>query len=86
VPAISRFFGIVISMYYDDHVPAHFHSRYAEHRAKVAIESLSITEGKLPRRALALVLEWAELHKEELQQNWQLARDGLPLKPIAPLD
>jgi hypothetical protein len=86
VPAISRFFGIVISMYYDDHLPAHFHARYTEYRAKIAIESLEVTDGKLPRRALALILEWAQMHKQELQHNWQQARDGLPLNEISPLE
>ncbi len=57
VPAVSRFFGIVIAMYYDDHIPAHFHVRYAEHRAKIAIDTLDLTDSELPRRALALVLE-----------------------------
>jgi hypothetical protein len=86
VPAISRFFGIVIAMYYDDHIPAHFHVRYAEHRAKVAIDTLDVTDGELPRRALALVLEWAVLHRNELHDNWQRAREGLPLEPIEPLE
>ena len=86
MPAISRFFGIVIAMYYDDHIPAHFHVRYAEHRAKVAIETLHLTDGELPRRALALVFEWAVLHRTELHDNWQPARDGLPLEPIEPLE
>jgi len=54
----ASFFGIVISMYYNDHVPPHFHARYAEHEAEVAIESLQVLNGSLPRRALALVLEW----------------------------
>jgi hypothetical protein len=86
VPAISRFFGIVIAMYYDDHLPAHFHARYAEHRAKVAIDTLELTDGDLPRRALALVLEWAVLHRDELRANWQRARDRLPLEPVDPLE
>jgi len=86
VPAISRFFGIVIAMYYDDHIPAHFHIRYAEHRAKVAIDTLDLIDGELPRRALALVLEWAALHRNELRDNWQRAREGLPLEPIDPLE
>jgi hypothetical protein len=73
-------------MYYDDHLPAHFHVRYAEHRAKVAIDTLELTDGELPRRALALVLEWAVLHREELRANWQRARDRLPLEPVDPLE
>jgi hypothetical protein len=86
VPVISRFFGILITMYYDDHLPEHFHAKYAEHWTKVAIETLELIEGRLPRRALALVLEWASLHREELRVNWQRARGGLPLQPIDPLE
>jgi hypothetical protein len=86
MPTISRFFGVAISMFYDDHIPPHFHAKYAEHRAKFSIDTLQVTEGYLPRRALALVLEWASLHRNELQANWQLARAGLPLEEIEPLD
>jgi hypothetical protein len=86
MPAICRFFGIVISMYFDDHLPAHFHVRYGDYRAKLTIETLEITEGEVPRRALAMVLEWAALHRTELRQNWQRARQGLPLWPITPLE
>jgi len=73
MPTVSRFFGIVISMYYDDHLPPHFHAKYAEHKAKVVIETLEIYEGRLPRRVFALVLEWAALHRAELWANWQRA-------------
>jgi len=86
MPTICRFFGIVISMYYDDHLPPHFHVKYAEHKAKVTIDTLEINEGRLPRRVLALVLEWAALHRAELWVNWQSARDGLSLEQIEPLD
>lgn len=86
MPTISRFFGIIISMYYNDHLPTHFHAKYGESSAQVGIETLEIVEGELPRRALALVLEWAALHRDELRENWELARAGLPLNPIDPLD
>jgi hypothetical protein len=86
VPAISRFFGIVILLYYNDHAPPHFHARYGEYRAQMTIETLEIIDGELPRRALMLVLEWASLHRAELRQNWQNARAGLPLIEIAPLE
>ncbi len=86
MPGVSRFFGIVIAMFYDDHWPAHFHVKYAEHRAKITIDTLEIEEGYLPRRALALVLEWAALHRAELRDNWERARQGLPLNDIEPLD
>lgn len=80
------FYGVVIAIYYNDHNPAHFHAVYGEHEALVAIETLAVLEGMLPRRALGMVLEWAEVNREELREDWRLARDGLPLKPIAPLD
>ena len=86
MPRISQFFGIIISMYYNDHSPPHFHAKYAEHEAKVAIETLELEEGNLPRRALALVLEWAALHRAELWDNWERAREGQPLVQIEPLD
>lgn len=86
MPAISRFYGIVISMYFGDHAPPHFHVTYAEHRASMTIETLDISEGHLPRRVRLLVTEWALLHREELRANWQRARDGWPLDPIAPLE
>lgn len=57
MPTISRFFGILISMYYDDHLPPHFHVKYAEHRARVTIDTLEINDGRLPRRVFALALE-----------------------------
>jgi hypothetical protein len=86
MPSVSRFFGIVILMYYDDHAPPHFHAKYGEHRAQINIETLEIIEGEMPRRAFSLVLEWAVLRRNELRQNWLNARDGLPLQDIAPLE
>jgi len=86
MPSISRFFGIVIYMYYDDHFPAHFHAIYGEYRTQIDLETLEILEGELPRRALSLVIEWAVMHRNELRQNWLYAREGLPLQDIAPLE
>jgi len=86
MPRISEFFGIVIAMYYNDHVPPHFHAKYAEYQAEVAIESLEVLNGSLPRRALALVLEWAEVHREALRMNWVAARKGQPLSRIRGLE
>jgi hypothetical protein len=85
VPAISRFFGIVIAMYFDDHGPPHFHARHAAGGAKVHIETLEAIESSLGRRQLRLVLAWAELHQDELFDNWRRARAGETLQPIAPL-
>jgi len=86
MPEISRFFGIVICMFFNDHDPPHFHSSYFEHAALVEIESLAVYSGELPRRALQLVLGWGTLHQEALLDNWERARGGLPLKLVAPLE
>ncbi len=86
MPVISRFFGIAIRMYFGDHAPPHFHARYAEHEAVISIESLAVIEGRLPPRARRMVVEWAALHRQALRHDWKLARAGLPLQPIAPLE
>ena len=86
MPRVSRFFGTTIAMYYNDHQPPHFHALYAEHEATVTIAALETLSGWLPRRALALVLEWAALHRSALMTNWERAREGVPLLPIDPLD
>jgi hypothetical protein len=85
MPEISRFLGIIIRMYYRDHDPAHFHAEYGEFEITVEIES-GVVDGKFPRRALRAVLEWYEMHKDELSENWQLSRSRDPLKPIKPLE
>jgi hypothetical protein len=85
VPRISYFFGISIAMYFDDHPPPHFHARYAGTKAQISIRTLEVIGGRLPPRAMGLVLEWASLHREELADNWELAREGRPLRKIAPL-
>jgi len=85
MPTISVFYGIVIKMFFNDHAPPHFHAEYAEFKATVDIRSLQILEGQLPRRALDLVLDWAELHREELLGDWNLCRAKQAPKPIAPL-
>jgi hypothetical protein len=85
MPEISRFLGIVIGVFYSEHGVAHFHAVYGEHEISVEMESGTI-HGEFPARALSLVLEWANLHKQELIENWQLARQGEPVKRIAPLE
>lgn len=85
MPRISRFRGISVAMYYNDHAPPHFHVKYAEHEATIEIDSLLYLEGKLPRRIYRLALEWAVQHRPELHTNWELARQGAPLNPIQPL-
>ena len=86
MPCISKFFGIAIYMYYSDHAPPHFHAIYGEHEAAVDIHAAEVLQGSLPQRALSLVTEWATIYREELRENWELARASEPLKSIAPLD
>ena len=85
MPEISRFLGIVIAMYYNDHAPPHFHAKYGDHEITVRIADGSV-EGRFPQRALNLVLEWYNLHKDELVEDWNLARDRKPLRRIDPLE
>ena len=83
MPEISRFYGILISMNYNDHNP-HFHARYQDQEIVVHIQT-GMIEGKMSKRALNMVFEWYERHHEELIANWELARQRKPLQPIPPL-
>jgi hypothetical protein len=73
-------------MYFDDHGPPHFHAYYGDQMAIMGIETLRVLRGSLPWRALAMVLEWAFAHREELMENWDLAESHQPLKQIRPLE
>ena len=86
MPEICRFLGIVITMYHNDHVPPHFHARYAGHRASIDLASVAVLSGSLPPRALGLVVEWAKLHEAELREDWFRASRGEALLLIAPLE
>ena len=86
MPRVSEFYGIAIYLYYRDHGAPHFHAVYAGQEAVLAIDSLRLLEGRLPRRALALVRTWGKLHREELERDWELARANRPLRRIAPLE
>ena len=85
MPRVSEFFGIIIWMYYNDHQPPHFHAAYAGEEVLIVIGSGDVYEGRLSCRALRLVQEWEELHRADLQSNWDLAREQRPLNPIPPL-
>ena len=85
MPEISRFYGIVIKMYFADHAPPHFHAEYAEYEARVAIDNLAVLTGELPPRAMGLVAEWASLHQQELQTLWERATKLEALNRIDPL-
>lgn len=82
---LCRFLGIVIAMFYREHGPPHFHATYGDDEVVVGIADGSVSS-RFPRRALGLVLEWAELHRTELEANWERARLREPLAPIAPLE
>jgi hypothetical protein len=86
MPEISRFLGIIIAMYYNDHSPPHFHARYGENEIRVNIENGEIMSGTFPRRAQRLVLEWLELHRNEILDDWNLAQERKPLNKIEPLE
>lgn len=85
MPEISLFFGIRITMFYSDHNPPHFHAEYAGHKCLIDVLNGCVQRGSLPARQLKLVLAWNELHRDELMQNWELARDAKPLNHVEPL-
>ena len=85
MPEISRFLGIVIQMYHREHGGPHFHAIYGDYETWVEVDS-GTAHGKFPLRALGHVLEWAALHRAELRANWERARQGKPLRRIAPLE
>lgn len=85
MPEISRFYGIIIKMYYNEHSPPHFHAEYQEFRAEFNIYTLEIIKGDLPKRAKSLVLEWAFEHRQELLDNWNLRENKKDLIKVEPL-
>jgi Domain of unknown function (DUF4160) len=85
MPTISTFYGILIQMFWNEHAPPHFHALYAEYEVLIDIRTLEITEGHLPRRALSLVLEWAQEHRSELMEDWRLCELNQTPKKIRPL-
>ena len=86
MPEISLFFGIIIAMFAKDHVPPLFHAKYGKFKATFDINTGELLDGNLPRRAIRLVQDWAELHKEELIENWVESQKNNPdIKPIEPL-
>lgn len=86
MPEISRFLGIVIKMFFDDHNPPHFHAEYGDETALIDIRGLSIFAGRLPPRVTGLVIEWATLHRQELLADWERAQARQALEKIAPLE
>ena len=85
MPEISRFFGIIIRMYFDDHDPPHFHAIYGETEAQVTISPIGLLQGNLSSRAFSLVVEWAALHQGELMDNWWRLRNNQAAQKVPPL-
>lgn len=85
MPEISRFFGISIKMYYDDHAPPHFHAEYDGDLVVIDIQTLLVMGGELPPRALGMVVEWGVLYRKELLEDWDLASAYQPLRKLPPL-
>ncbi len=86
MPEISRFYGIIIAMFFSEHNPPHFHDRYGGSKASIGIKDLTMTEGALPPRVLGLVIEWAAKHRSELLENWNRISQGLQPERIEPLE
>ena len=86
MPELSRFYGIIIRMFYGDHAPPHFHAVYQGEEIQINIETLAVMNGSMRRRALVLVLEWAVLHREELRVAWEQASHNQEPSKIEPLD
>lgn len=86
MPELSRFFGIIIAMYYNDHAPPHFHAKYGDDQASMRIDNGEILEGALGARARRLVEEWRSLHQSELHEDWARAQARQPLNKIEPLE
>lgn len=84
MPTISAFYGMMIQMFFRDHLPPHFHVKYGGFKAVIDIHGLVLLEGYLPRRALSIVLAWAKLHQYELLDNWQRCQTLQHPNPIPP--
>jgi len=85
VPELCRFHGILIAMFFNDHSPPHFHARYSGQEVKIAIDGLSVLDGRLPGPQTSLVRQWARLHQDELRRCWEAARRHEMPERIDPL-
>ncbi|MCH8127398.1 DUF4160 domain-containing protein [candidate division KSB1 bacterium] len=85
MPEISRFFGIIIRMYFDDHTPPHFHAVYGNNEVQISINPIAVLRGDLPPRAESMVVEWTALHQNELVENWNRLNKNQPALKIEPL-
>ncbi|MYA49226.1 MAG: DUF4160 domain-containing protein [Chloroflexi bacterium] len=85
MPELCRFYGIVVRMRYNDHDPPHFHAVYGGDEIQISIDNLDILSGRLPPRAVRLVMEWASLRQEELREAWERRTRQEPIETIEPL-
>ena len=85
MPVLSKFLGIKIMMYFNEHNPPHFHAKYEEYKAMISINDLALLKGELPPRVLSLVVEWACLHKDKLLKNWEMVKETGEWFKIEPL-
>lgn len=85
MPTISAFYGIIIQMFWRDHAPPHFHARYQEYKVQINIKTLEVIKGKMPKRALSLILEWASQNREALLKDWELCQQNQDPHKISPL-
>jgi hypothetical protein len=86
MPEISRFFGIIIRMFLDDHPPPHFHAIYSEYEALIGIKPIRVLQGKLPKRAISMIIEWTALHQDELMLNWNKLHNEKTPDKVEPLE
>jgi hypothetical protein len=86
MPEVSRFYGIVIRMYYDEHNPPHFHALHSGQEVQISLDPIGALNGRLSSRAMSMVIEWAALHQRELVENWALMRNDRPPHKIPPLE
>lgn len=85
MPELSRFLGISVFMNFSEHNPPHFHARYGDYEVIIEIKT-GVVEGKFPKRALKLLIEWYEDHKEELLENWNSLIESGKYEKISPLE
>ncbi len=85
MPLVSEFFGIKIYMYWAEHFPMHFHAEYGDFKAIISIEEAVVIKGMLPAKQLKLVLAWCEIHRDELNKNWNTAQKNGKIAKIDPL-
>jgi len=85
MPEVSLFYGIRITMYYEDHIPPHFHAEYNGSKVIIDIQNATVLKGLFPLKQLKLVLAWCEIHKEQLMDNWKLAQGYESINKIEPL-